>query len=267
MSAAAAPTTPGPEAAPPRVPPSLGRGIAIAVLYAAVFLAAGVVSGVDYDELSESSSNVLGFVVVPVGLGIAAVLAVSWRWGWWQALFHEPRLEQPRWARAIPVLWMLVIVTTLIVAPWGDWGAGLVLLILAGTLLVGFGEEIVFRGYVLVGARSRFSEAGAWFISTLLFALLHGLNIVTGQALGATVQQIVFAFVFGTALYFIRRVTGLLVVGMVLHGLWDFATFVGHGPGDDENGVPVSHLISMPFLYVLIGFTIAAAIVVLRRER
>lgn len=255
------------EPTPSRVPTSLGRGLAIAALYAVVFLVAGVASGVDYDELSESASNVLRFVVIPVGLGIAAVLAVSWRWGWWQALFHEPRLEQPRWPRAIPVLWVLVIVTTLVVAPWGDWSAGLVLLVLAGTLMVGFGEEIVFRGYVLVGARSRFSEVGAWFISTLLFALLHGLNIVTGQAVGATVQQIASAFVFGTALYFIRRITGLLVVGMVLHGLWDFATFIGHGPGDDENGVPVSSLVSMPFLYLLIGVTLAAAIVVLRRER
>lgn len=192
---------------------------------------------------------------------------MTWRWGWWQALFREQRLEQPRWTRAIPVLWVLVIVTTLIVAPWGDWSTGLVLLILVGTLMVGFGEEIVFRGYVLVGARARFPEAGAWFTSTLLFALLHGLNIVTGQALGTTVQQIVSAFVFGTALYFIRRVTGLLVVGMALHGLWDFATFIGHGPGDDENGVPVSSLVSVPFLYLLGGVTIAAAIVVLRRER
>lgn len=69
MSAAAAPTTREPDAAPPRVPPSLARGAAIAALYAAVFLVAGIASGVDYDELSESASNVLGFVVIPSGSG------------------------------------------------------------------------------------------------------------------------------------------------------------------------------------------------------
>jgi len=251
----------------PRVPPTLGRGITVAVLYAVVFLAAALISGVDYDELSQSSSNVLTFVVIPVGLAILATLALTARWGWWDLLFHErPKLSDPRWLRAIPILWALVIVVTLATAPWDEWNAGLVLLVFAGTLMVGFGEEIVFRGYVLVGARGRYTEVGAWFVSTLAFALLHGLNIFTGQAVGATFQQIAAAFVFGSALYFTRRVTGLLVVGMLLHGLWDFSTFIGAGRGDKTGGLPDT-IAALPFVWALGLTTIVALFVVFRRHR
>jgi hypothetical protein len=49
----------------------------------------------------------------------------------------------------IPALFVMASVVTLLVAPWGDWSAGLVLLILLGTMMVGFAEEIVFRSYLL----------------------------------------------------------------------------------------------------------------------
>ena len=120
------------------VPPTFARGLAIAILYAAVFLIAGLLSSVDYDAISDSTSNVVGFVVIPVGLGILATLALSARWGWWPAIFRdEALLSRPRWARLIPVLIALSIAASLIAAPWGDWTVGLVVLILLGTLMVG----------------------------------------------------------------------------------------------------------------------------------
>ncbi len=249
-----------------RVPITLGRGIAVAVLYAVVFMAAGLVSGVDYDELSQSTSNVLGFVVIPVGLGIIATLALTARWGWWHQLFHEEhRLTHPRWRWLIPALVSGTILVTLIVAPWDEWPVGLVLLIFVGTLMVGFAEEIIFRGYVLLGARAHYGEVGAWFFSSAAFGLLHGLNIFTGQAIGATVQQIVAAFLLGSGFYLIRRMTGLLVVCMVLHGLWDFATFMGQGRGDTADDVPASAF-AAPFTYGAIIVIIAVLVITFRRH-
>lgn len=192
-----------------RVAPTFGRGLAVAVLYAAVFLVAGLLSGVDYDAITDSRSNVVGFVIIPVGLGILVTLAVSARWGWWRALFHEEhRLTGHRWVWAVPALMVVTIAAQLIAAPWHEFDTGLVLLIFAGTMLVGFGEEIVFRGYLLVGARARWSERGAWFVTSLLFGLFHGLNILTGQDVPTTVRQVVFAFVMGGALYLARRLAG-----------------------------------------------------------
>lgn len=247
------------------VGPTFGRGLAVAVLYAVVFLAGGLISGVDYDEITQTASNVFGFVVVPVGLGILATLALTWRWGWWRPLFTETRrLEHPRWARLIPVAIVLYVVVALAFAPWGDWSAGLVALILAATLMVGFGEEIVFRGYLLVGARGRYSELGAWFVTSGLFGLFHGLNIFTGQSVGATIQQVVFAFLIGSSFYLVRRVTGLLVAGMVLHGLWDFTTFISSGRGEAADAVSGSALAASPFVWITAILTVATLVSIFR---
>jgi membrane protease YdiL (CAAX protease family) len=254
-------------AQPVRLPPTLGRGFAVAVLYALVFLVGGLISGVDYDEITADASNVLGFVIIPVGLGILVTLGLTARWGWWRALFHEERkLTEHRWLRLIPVLLVLNIVIVLALSPWEEWNAGLVLLILLGTLMVGFAEEIVFRGYLLVGARARYTEVGAWFVSSGLFALFHGLNIITGQAVGTTITQVVFAFVFGSALYFVRRLSGLLVVGMVIHGFWDFSSFISAGRGD-EAGTVSGQLAAAPFTWGTALLTIAGLIVVFRRRK
>jgi membrane protease YdiL (CAAX protease family) len=249
----------------PRVPVTLGRGLAVAVLYAVVFMVAGLVSGVDYDELSQSTSNVLGFVVIPVGLGIVVTLALAGRWGWWHRLFHEEnRITRPRWRWLVPAFMCGMILVTLIAAPWDEWPVGLVLLILAGTAMVGFAEELLFRGYVLLGARARYGEVGAWFVSSAAFGLFHGLNILTGQAIGATVQQIVAAFVFGSGFYLIRRISGLLVVCMVIHALWDFSTFIGAGRGDSGDRL-TGTLAAAPFMYGAIITIVAVLVITFRR--
>jgi membrane protease YdiL (CAAX protease family) len=129
---------------------------------------------------------------------------------------------------------------------------------------VGFAEEIVFRGYLLVGARARFTEVGAWFATSALFALIHGLNILTGQNVGTTVQQIVLAFIMGSGLYLIRRVSGLLAAAMVIHGLWDFASFIGAGRGEDTGGIPGT-IAAAPFTWGAVIVTVATLVVLFRR--
>ena len=249
-----------------RVPPSLARGIGIAVLYMAVFLVAALVSGVDYDALSDSTSNVVGFVIIPVGLATIVTLAVTARWGWWHALFHEDeKLDRPGWRWLVPGFMLATILVTLIASPWHEFSTGLVLLILVGTMMVGFAEEIIFRGYVLLGARSRYTEVGAWFCSSAVFGLFHGVNVVFGQAIGTTVQQVVVAFVFGSGLYFIRRMTGLLAVGMVVHGLWDFSTFIGAGRGESTDAIS-NTVAATPFQFAAIISIIALLIVTFRRR-
>lgn len=68
-----------------------------------------------------------------------------------------------------------------------------------------------------------------WYVSSLRFGLIHVPNMLFGQGIGATVQQVFFAFAIGTAYYVTRRISGALVVTMLLHAMWDFSTFIqGH---------------------------------------
>ena len=102
-------------------------------------------------------------------------------------------------------------------------------LALLGSLLVGFCEETATRGALIVGLRGRLMEPRVWLISTLLFAFMHLRNSVFGADPAATLQ-VVLAFGGGSMLYLTRRLTGSLVFAMLLHGIWDFSSFLGEPP-------------------------------------
>ena len=70
----------------------------------------------------------------------------------------------------------------------------LVLLLLFVTFLVGFGEELMYRGVVLRTFINNMSPRKAIFYSAILFSLLHSVNIIAGSAI---VSQLIFTFTFG----------------------------------------------------------------------
>jgi len=238
-----------------RVKPSLGVGLAIFFGYAAVFFAAALVVGVDYDEIADTTENIIKAIVVPVWIGVAVLLALTAYLGWWRSVFRDEH-RSPRWTLLIPAFMAIGIVGGLVTADWGDFEASFLVWLLVGTIAVGIAEEVLTRGLLLVGLRSRVSEAAAWFWSSLLFGLWHGLNLLAGQALGATIRQVLFAFVFGSILYASRRATGTPVVPIALHALWDFTTFLGSGSDADVGAAttanPETGLQSLAFLAVIV---------------
>ena len=95
-----------------------------------------------------------------------------------------------------------------------------------GAIGVGFGEEMINRGTLLVGLRTKYTEGKVWFFSTLAFASLHLPNALFGADLLPTIAQFFFAFIVGSLLYSIRRISGTLLLAMFLHGLWDSSIFL-----------------------------------------
>ena len=85
-------------------------------------------------------------------------------------------------------------------------GAAMIPWLALGTALVGFSEEIAYRGLALVGFRGGYSEVKVWLFTSILFGLLHGVNVVLGQGAVLTVRQVIFAFVIGSVFYAIRRI-------------------------------------------------------------
>jgi membrane protease YdiL (CAAX protease family) len=109
---------------------------------------------------------------------------------------------------------------------------------------------------MIVGFRGTLSEGWVWFLSSLLFGLLHGLNVFFGQSIGATLYQIMFAFLLGTAFYVTRRLTGLLVVNMVIHALWDFGALSTEHSGSDPS--PIGGFLS--WITAILAFIVLAKI-------
>lgn len=196
-----------------RVQPRAWIALAIVGGYAAIMGVTWQVTGADYETVGSTASNALSGIVLPVALASASTAVTTYALGWWSPALREPAAG-PRWLRLLPVLIVLTSVGTLLSHGFEGVEALLVLTLALGTLLVGFGEELTLRGAGIVALRGSFGEVGVWFFSSLLFGLLHALNVLFGQSVADTVRQIVFAFVIGSALYVIRRTTGTLVVCM-----------------------------------------------------
>lgn len=236
-----------------RVTPKTWMGWAIGLLYAPIFIAVLIASGVEYDELADSAVNMRDGAVVPIAvMSVLVALAITVL-GWWRPVVRD-RLGAPRVWRWIPIVWVVGIVVSLDYSRLGKLDTDFILWAAAACVLVGFAEEGAYRGLALVAFRSGYPELRVWLFSTLLFMYLHAFNFVAGQDLGPTIGQLVFTFVLGSVLYAIRRTTGTLIIPMILHGAFDFTSFTGTSDAfanPDELVDPRSVPIAVVFLVVM----------------
>lgn len=206
-----------------RVQPRPAIAVGVALVYLALVGGLWAVLGVSYEAIGDTTGSLVRGIVVPVGVAVLFLVAVTTYLGWWRPALVEER-RAPRWLWLVPVLFVLPGVGYLLGAGTEQTLSWL-LVLGVGTLLIGVGEELLTRGTGLVGLRGRLSEPWAWFASCLLFGLLHGLNVLFGQSAVATVQQVATAFGAGTVLYLLRRLSGSLLPCVLVHAFVDFTSF------------------------------------------
>ena len=207
-----------------RVEPRPLITLGLAVVYMAIVAITWVIVGLDYNTVGDSASNIVKGIVLPVALASVFMAVATSYMGWWRPAIHE-ELGAPRWLWAVPVLMFLPGLGSLLGGSGpADRSASYVFWLAIGTLLIGFGEEMLTRGTGLVGLRGGFGEPMAWFCSCLLFGLVHALNLFFGQSFGSTLRQIALAFLAGSVLYITRRLAGTLIICMLLHAWIDFTT-------------------------------------------
>lgn len=246
-----------------RIAPRVWIGLAIWVGYIVVVFAIQKSTGIPYDTWGDSAGNL--FLGAGLSLVIATVLLVvtTSMLGWWRPAIHESQRSHQRWPIFVPILIAVIAVVNLAGTDWSAYsgaflGASLVL------LLVGFTEEIVHRGLLLTALRSRFSEVWVWFLTSALFAAMHFVNVLLGAPVAGTISQVGAAFLMGTALYILRRVTGSLVWAMILHGLWDFSVFAT-GVGTPSDIVYIANVVYL--LIGIVGLAVVAFVIRGAHER
>ena len=133
-----------------------------------------------------------------------------------------------------PVVVLTPIVLRVLGIDWGRQAFDVVAFMLVTGLLVGFVEELLTRG---IGVKMlRDGGHGEWTVaalSSLVFALIHSVNLLTGQELTTVAFTIVYTFAFGVLMYLTPAAIGFLVGAMILHGLTDPTTILAVG-GVDE---------------------------------
>lgn len=226
----------------------------------------GWLVGVDYDAIAASTPNILRAIVPAVGLSLIWGIFIAWRAGWLRSIFEkQPPSSLPKLFWLIPACWFGMCLAHLAGSPWPSFDATYIVVLAFAMILVGFNEEILFRGILAHGARGPgpWSEARAMLVSSLGFGLFHLPNALGGQALGATLFQVGYAFVMGIALFVSMRLSRTILFPVALHALWDFSTFTSKSqtPGD------VAALVTAALTLAIVILILAAILWSLGKKR
>jgi membrane protease YdiL (CAAX protease family) len=214
--------------------PSVWKGIALYLGYLAIFFTTWTINGVDYNRIGENAETTKLWYAFPTLFGCAfLVLAISIL-GWWRMVLFDTSKAGPRWVWILPVVMAVIILNNFLGMPSGKLSPELLLWSSLGAVGVGFGEEMITRGSMIVALRSRFGEGQVWLIGTLMFSALHVPNVIFGLPMSIMPIQLLLTFIMGTGFYVIRRMSGTLILPMILHGLWDSSLFLNVATG----GVP-----------------------------
>lgn len=248
------------------VPPSLLVGLAPLVVFAAISAWRARPSD-DYPTLGQTVDSVVRSLVIPEGIAAVALCLVVTGLGWWRIATVDPTRTRLRWTWLAPALIAVVCLVRLPLVDWSALPGHYFLLLAVGVVFVGVFEELMTRGVLLVGLRRRLPEFGVWIASCVLFGLLHLLNALAGAGLGATLVQVVFAASFGSTLYVARRLTGNLLLPVLLHAFWDFGSIALSATSDvhDPSTLALVGVVGL-FSFAVLAFGIVAGGVIAWRD-
>ncbi|MGY1807851.1 CPBP family intramembrane glutamic endopeptidase [Blastococcus sp. SYSU D00669] len=147
-----------------------------------------------------------------------------------------------------------------------DWnrrtGGEIAVLALAG-LCIGVTEELATRGLAVEMLRDAgHGERFVAVVSSLLFALMHTVDLLAGMALSTVLATLVCTFCFGTCTHLAMRVTGTIWAAIVLHALTDPTTFPSTGGIDEAVGARTENAWSLLASFGTFAFLVFAVVAV-----
>ena len=247
------------------VPPSLLVGLAPLVVFVGISVWRARPDD-DYPTLGLTVDSVIRSLVIPESIAAGVLALIVTGLGWWRIATVDPTRGRPRWAALAVLVIVVVSLGRLPLIDWGELSVRYVLLLALGVLLVGVFEELMTRGVLLVGLRRRLPEFWVWIASCVLFGLLHFVNALAGAALGTTVVQVVFAASFGSALYLARRMSGSLLLPVLIHALWDFGSIGLTASGSLTTQLPLIGLLGLVSFAALLFGIVAGGVVAWRDD-
>ena len=94
-------------------------------------------------------------------------------------------------------------------------------------ILVGFVEEMIFRGFLFRAMLSKDKKIVAIIVSAVTFGIGHIVNLFAGQASFETVMQIIFAISWGFILTMVCLRGGSIIPCIIAHSMIDVLSLFG----------------------------------------
>lgn len=205
------------------------KALILAVGYLVLYEAAGFLMAPFVPLIGgpESTSYLVVLYVVPIFLGCVILVVFGATVGWLRDLFARQSIRGGGWMWIAVVVVLAFNVLRFATIDYAKAGLGVVAAWMLAGLFIGFAEEVLTRGYVVRIMRSAgHSEIAVALVSGATFALLHSVNLFTGQSFVATAIQLLYTFFFGLSMYLALRVTGTIIAPILLHASTDPSIFL-----------------------------------------
>ena len=126
-------------------------------------------------------------------------------------------------------------------------------------ILIGFVEELLFRGFLFKALLKEGSTTRAIIISAVTFGMGHIVNVLTGHSGIETIVQMLFAVAIGFLYTFVYYKGGSLIPVIISHSMIDALSVFGcDSPVTDKIYVISSIIISIGYCYYLSRFNTPA---------
>ncbi|WNS46127.1 CPBP family intramembrane glutamic endopeptidase [Paenibacillus sp. MMS20-IR301] len=193
--------------------------VIIQLLLLLAMTAAGAVATIR--ELSDKSPVWISFIPIAIVLMLYFTLKRKWSLLGFRSLSTIP---SGNWIYYAPLLLILVING---IKGFREISVSEVLVLLLFTLLVGFVEESLYRGLILKTLLAK-GVTTAVITSSVLFGLTHILNSLSGQDVGQTILQIVYALLMGVVLALLVVKDNNIIPVILFHFLHNLLQYVGN---------------------------------------
>jgi hypothetical protein len=191
------------------------------------------------------------YLIANVALAILAAALLTRLRFWNESGFR--RLPAPRDLLLYWLPFSVVLVNLAFGIRSMSWGQAAFYLILAA--LIGFAEEVLFRGLILRAVAPR----GLWkaaLVSSLLFGLAHSLNVLGGADQLYTLLQIGYSLAIGFGFAAVTLRTRTLWPLIIIHALIDFTSFLASHGASPAGITTLDMVISAAFIVAFIGYGI-----------
>lgn len=166
-------------------------------------------------------------ILLPILVGCLLLVAFGWSMGWLKELFSRQPLRGSGWMWIAIAVVLVFNILRMATVDYNAAGLETVAAWMLAGLFIGFAEETLTRGYVIKLLRqARYREITVAAISGAVFAGLHASNLLSGQTLIVTAFQLLYTFAFGICMYLAYRLTGRLIVPILLHASTDPSIFL-----------------------------------------
>lgn len=143
------------------------------------------------------------------------------------------------------------------------WGINFILSFITGTLIfkptleslgmalnAGMSEEIMFRAVTIpIGLHFIKSEKRVtltWIITSIIFGVVHLVNIQGGGAISVIIVQAIATTFMGIYFASLFMCTGNILIPIIIHSVWDYYCFVTDGTL--ENGIMMQSSVDVPLI-------------------